>query len=274
MNQNIYYETELILLVLFSVVVPAGIYGFLYSRISISRWTVMAFAMLLVGVAGIDVVLLQSISEHARVTASLTDNKAFWGQLSLTLYLVPAVFAGLGINVISHVLTNHLNEAERKFDQGRSLRGQNAMAPSARWLTTFERRSRTLSELQIVAACAIGAIVIFALDLISGDAIHLHVLYVFPLAVIALRCAELRWTLSAMVVTTTLQIITFAYEVVGLASFVSDIGVAFAASIMVIVMARKLRNGRYENVRRPVHNAHSTNLQLRVVAPATGVMKS
>ncbi len=260
MNQNIYYETELILLVIFSVVIPAGIYGFLYSRISISRWTVMAFAMLLVAVAGIDVILLQSISEHARVTASLSDNKAFWGQLSLTLYLVPAVFAGLGVNVISHVLTNHLNEAEKKFDQGRSLRGQNTLTPSAQWLTTFERKSRKLSELQIAAACAIGAIVIFALDLISGDAIHLHVLYVFPLAVSALRCTELRWTLIALVVTTTLQIITFAHEVVGLTSFVSDIGVAFVASIMVIFMARKLRSDRHESARRPMRSAHTNDL--------------
>ena len=69
MNQNIYYETELILLVILSVIIPAGIYGFLYSKISISRWTVVAFAMLLVGVAGIDVILLQSISEQARVAA-------------------------------------------------------------------------------------------------------------------------------------------------------------------------------------------------------------
>ena len=248
MNQNIYYETELILLVLFSVVVPAGIYGFLYSRISISRWIVMAFAMLLVGVAGIDVILLQSISEHARVTASLTNNKAFWGQLSIALYLVPAVFAGLGVNVMSHVLTNHLNEAEKKFDQGRSRRGQRTGEASSQWLTTFERKSRKLSEPQILAACAVGATAIFALDLISGDAIHLHVLYIFPLAVIALRCSDSKWVLSALAVTTTLQIITFAHEVVGLTSFVSDICVAFAASVMVIVMARKLQSDGHEKI--------------------------
>ncbi len=269
MNQNIYYETELILLVILSVIIPAGIYGFLYSKISISRWTVVAFAMLLVGVAGIDVILLQSISEQARVAASLSDNKAFWGQLSLTLYLVPAVFAGLGVNVMSHVLTNHLSEAEKKFDQGHSRRGPHSFTKSVPWLSRFERRSRRMKEPQILIACLIGATGIFALDIISGDAIHLHVLYIFPIAVIAMRCSELKWILTALSITTTLQIITFSHEVVGLTSFVSDIGVAFIASIMVIVMARKLRFEKQASAKAPLRHLRVMNLQLRVQPQVT-----
>ena len=41
-----------------------------------------------------------------------------WGipaALVLSLYLLPALFAGLGINIVSHVLNNHLDAAERRF---------------------------------------------------------------------------------------------------------------------------------------------------------------
>lgn len=36
-------------------------------------------------------------------------------RVRVALYLLPAMFAGLGINVISHVITTHLVAAEQRF---------------------------------------------------------------------------------------------------------------------------------------------------------------
>ena len=43
-----------------------------------------------------------------------------WGALGL--YLLPALFAGIGINLVSHVLIHHLVSAERRFDQNQAQR--------------------------------------------------------------------------------------------------------------------------------------------------------
>ena len=32
-------------------------------------------------------------------------------------YLLPALFAGLGVNMLSHILVGHLRDAETRFDQ-------------------------------------------------------------------------------------------------------------------------------------------------------------
>jgi len=68
-----------------------------------------------VAIAGVDVYVLQSLSRAAMKSPSLVDDAVFVSEVSLALYLLPALFAGLGINVISHVLTTHLDAAERRF---------------------------------------------------------------------------------------------------------------------------------------------------------------
>jgi hypothetical protein len=45
------FELERVLLLIFSVVFPLGVYIFLYKKIAISRWTVVTFSLLLVFVA-------------------------------------------------------------------------------------------------------------------------------------------------------------------------------------------------------------------------------
>ena len=41
--------------------------------------------------------------------------RMFLSEVSLALYLLPAMFGGIGINVISHVLIDHLLDAEKRF---------------------------------------------------------------------------------------------------------------------------------------------------------------
>ena len=140
----------------------------------------MAFALTLLLVAGADVVLLKSLAAQAKETQVLTHEHLFSGQLSLMLYLLPAAFAGLGINLVSHVLINHLNEAEAEFDVEES-------APQSRarhWLTGGYA-AEAPTDKRILIGCGTAELIIFVLDLLTGSEIRLHVLYIFPLAVVA-----------------------------------------------------------------------------------------
>jgi hypothetical protein len=51
----------------------------------------------------------------AKLSASFIDDALFASELSLALYLLPALFGGIGINLVSHVLVNHLVQAEKRF---------------------------------------------------------------------------------------------------------------------------------------------------------------
>lgn len=120
MKASIFFEIEFILLVASSVFLPIGIYVFLLLKRAISRWTVLLLAIVLITLSGADVFLLQALAEQARTTTSQFDDKLFSSELSVALYLLPAVFAGVGVNLISHVLTRHLEDAEERFDRQRA----------------------------------------------------------------------------------------------------------------------------------------------------------
>ena len=70
-----------------------------------------------IGLSGVDLVLLQKLAEKAKLSLSTFDDRLFVTELSIALYLLPAVFAGIGVNLVSHVLIRHLNRAEKRFEQ-------------------------------------------------------------------------------------------------------------------------------------------------------------
>lgn len=117
MSVNVFAEMQFWLLIFFSVVLPFGIYGIMLSKRAISRITVLLFGFSLVVLAGVDVYLLQALAAMAKVTPSLVDDSIFVSELAVALYLFPAMFAGIGINMISHILINHLTLAERQFER-------------------------------------------------------------------------------------------------------------------------------------------------------------
>jgi hypothetical protein len=117
MSASVFPELRFWLLVATSIVLPFGIYGTLLAKKAISRVTVLVFGFGLVALAGVDVYLLQSLAVLARQTRSLADDTLFGSELSVALYLLPAMFAGIGINMVSHVLINHLVQAEDRFDR-------------------------------------------------------------------------------------------------------------------------------------------------------------
>ncbi len=120
MKDTIFLEIEFVSLVLCSVLLPCGIYAFLLLTKSVSRWAVLGLALLLISLSGVDVVLLQVLAAKSRTTPSLVDDTLFSAEMSVALYLLPAVFAGVGVNLISHLLTSHLGAAEARFERERS----------------------------------------------------------------------------------------------------------------------------------------------------------
>lgn len=115
MHHSVFAELRFWVMLTVSVVLPCGIYGALLMKRAVSRTTVLLLGLTLIAVAGLDVYVLQSLAAAARQTPSLADDAVFLSEVSLALYLVPAMFGGIGVNVVSHVLIRHLIEAEKRF---------------------------------------------------------------------------------------------------------------------------------------------------------------
>ena len=115
MNTTIFTEVELWFLIVFSFVLPVWIYWLLLSKRTIAQTTVLLLGVALVAIAGVDVYLLQALKSMAKLSPSLIRDALFVSEVSVALYLLPAMFGGIGINLVSHVLINHLQDAEKRF---------------------------------------------------------------------------------------------------------------------------------------------------------------
>jgi hypothetical protein len=116
MSDNAFFHIEFWLLLLASLAVPLMIYLGLLGARRISRLGILLFAAVLLLLSAADVLLLQHLAGIARATPSLFDDKVFASEFSLTLYLLPLLSAGIGINLISNVLTEHLHRVARVSD--------------------------------------------------------------------------------------------------------------------------------------------------------------
>jgi hypothetical protein len=112
---TVFTEVEFWLLIVFSLLLPFGIYGILLGTRSISSRSVLLLGFVLVAIAGIDVYLLQHLATMARRSPSLTGDAIFVSEVSFALYILPVLFGGIGINLVSHVLIRHLSPAEQRF---------------------------------------------------------------------------------------------------------------------------------------------------------------
>ena len=117
LNSSVFLEKEFLLLVIFSLLLPAVIYRTMWLMRAISRKTVLLFGLALIVLAGVDIFLLQTLANMAKLSSSVFDYKIFSSELTVALYLLPTLFAGTGINVVSHIIINHLTEAESQFDK-------------------------------------------------------------------------------------------------------------------------------------------------------------
>ncbi|HEY6598415.1 MAG TPA: hypothetical protein VIZ30_03850 [Pseudomonadales bacterium] len=61
--------------------------------------------------------LLETLDTAAKGTTSIVDDQFFASEVSIALYVLPAVLAGIGSNVLSHLLIRHVEGAENRFDR-------------------------------------------------------------------------------------------------------------------------------------------------------------
>jgi len=115
MGNTVFSEIKFWLMMLISFVLPFGLYSVLMMKRAISRQTTLMLGFALVAIAGLDVYILQILAAAARLTPSLADDTVFVSEVSLALYLLPVMFGGIGVNIISHVLVKHLDEANERF---------------------------------------------------------------------------------------------------------------------------------------------------------------
>ncbi len=120
-SNTVFTEIRFWLLIVFSIVLPFCIYGVLMMKRAISRLAVLLFGITLVMIAGVDFYLLHSLAgEIKRVVTA--DDAILIDEISFALYVLPALFAGVGINVVSHILVSHLVEAEERFKQEKKFK--------------------------------------------------------------------------------------------------------------------------------------------------------
>lgn len=117
MSDSVFVEKEFFLLIVVSIILPVSLYAFMMMKKSLSRAKVLLLGVTMVFISGANVVLLHRLAAMARTSASLLDNQFFSSEITLALYLVPALFAGIGINIISHVIVRHLEDAEKQFER-------------------------------------------------------------------------------------------------------------------------------------------------------------
>ena len=122
MNPSVFAEKEFLLLIGVSIVLPIALYVFMMMKRALSRAAVLLFGITLVVIAGANVVLLQRLATMAKSSPSLLDDRLFLSEISLALYLLPALLAGSGINIISHVIVTHLGDAEKEFEREQARR--------------------------------------------------------------------------------------------------------------------------------------------------------
>ena len=121
MTETGFVELRFWSLIVLSLAVPTGLYMLLRKHRAISPGTTLLLGVTLVAVAAIDTGLLHSLASGAASTVTRLDD-LFASEMAIGLYLVPALFGGVGIDLISTVLRNHLQAAEHRHRAGRAGR--------------------------------------------------------------------------------------------------------------------------------------------------------
>ncbi len=122
MQQSIYLEYEFWGLLACTIILPAGIILWLMWKRTFRRTTLSMVGILLVILSGLDAIFLQRLQTKAKATLDLLDDRIFVSEISIALYIIPLILAGIGVNLASHVLVEHLSiteldDAENTIDE-------------------------------------------------------------------------------------------------------------------------------------------------------------
>ncbi|WP_185545876.1 hypothetical protein [Variovorax sp. KBW07] len=150
-DATIFTQLRFWVLVLCSLVLPAAIFVTLFVRREFSKATVLAFGLLLIVLAGVDIFMLRALALEAQATPSLADDVVFSSELSIALYIFPAAFGTFGLNMVSHVLMHYLKKKEALFEAHRTPAAQPAAA------TTTTTQGRAVRERVRAPAASTGA---------------------------------------------------------------------------------------------------------------------
>ena len=112
MGTTAFAELEFWLLVTLSMVAPLLVWRTFHSKKTASRKTIFVLGLVLVATSGTAFYLLQVLANQSKHSPSMADDDLFASELTLSLYLLPALFAGIGINLISDRLIRHLNDLD------------------------------------------------------------------------------------------------------------------------------------------------------------------
>ena len=104
--------------------------------------------------------------------------------------------------------------------------------------------------------------VVFAFDLLLPADIRLHVLYIFPLAVLALHCERRRVVVGGLTLSVAFQLLNFLNHRLPGGPLVTDALIALASSVLTIVLARAVRE-RYLATANLASNDSLTGLRNR-----------
>jgi hypothetical protein len=108
MNDAAFFRVEFLLLVFSSFILPFALYGYLVFRSRKSPVAVGYFGLILVGLSGLDVGLLRQLRLIAMATPSVLDDRIFASELTVTLYILPVVFAAVGLNLVWHEISQRI----------------------------------------------------------------------------------------------------------------------------------------------------------------------
>ena len=99
----------------------------------------------------------------------------------------------------------------------------------------------TFQPASVLVASLLAMAAVFSVDLIAPTNIRLHILYVFPLAAIALHCEWAATVIGGFLTATILQLLTLFSHGLSTDSFVTDALVALASSVLTMFLARAVR---------------------------------
>lgn len=99
----------------------------------------------------------------------------------------------------------------------------------------------------IVSILAMALVFIF--DVGTPPDIRLHMLYIFPMAAIALHCESKRDVLAGLVLTTAFQLLTFYVDGIPYRPFAIDAIIAFASALLSVFLARSVRKNHLATVK-------------------------
>ncbi|MEI7446334.1 MAG: diguanylate cyclase, partial [Burkholderiales bacterium] len=119
-----------------------------------------------------------------------------------------------------------------------------APSPAAERLAAWVDRGLRpggLAPRRALLGALLSMAVIFGVDLLTGETVRLEALYVFPIASVALHCERRSDVVVSIVVAVALQSLGLGVHDAAVLTRVVDGGVAVAASLLAVALARTLR---------------------------------